>query len=81
MQPNAAPNAGIGKLQRAAAVQIGIELKFGGRKYPVLVGTTHVPELNQLEVRCMQCCHLLCPQTPHVFASTGAQRQQLSCDD
>ena len=30
--------------------EVGIELKFKHAGYPVLVGTTHVPELNTIEV-------------------------------
>lgn len=30
--------------------EVGIEMKFKNAGYPVLVGTTHVPELNQIEV-------------------------------
>lgn len=30
--------------------EVGIELKFKHAGYPVLVGTTHVPELNSIEV-------------------------------
>lgn len=30
--------------------EVGIEMKFKGAKYPVLIGTTHVLELNQVEV-------------------------------
>ena len=39
--------------------EVGIELKFKHAGYPVLVGTTHVPELNTIEVSpsLMQCCH------------------------
>ena len=37
-------------------------MKFKDMKYPVLVGTTHVPELNQLEVGMpwALCCAALC---------------------
>jgi xanthine dehydrogenase/oxidase len=38
--------------------EVGIELKFKHAGYPVLVGTTHVPELNTIEVAlptCIQC--------------------------
>lgn len=28
--------------------EVGIEMKFKAMKYPVLVGTTHVPELNEV---------------------------------
>lgn len=31
--------------------EVGIEMKFKNAGYPVLVGTTHVPELNQIQVR------------------------------
>ena len=31
--------------------EVGIELKFKHAGYPVLVGTTHVPEMNTIEVR------------------------------
>lgn len=27
--------------------EVGIEMKFKAAAYPVLIGTTHVPELNQ----------------------------------
>ena len=42
--------------------EVGIELKFKHAGYPVLVGTTHVPELNTIEVSqgLMQCCHATC---------------------
>ena len=40
--------------------EVGIELKFKHAGYPVLVGTTHVPELNTIEVSQgrMHCCRL-----------------------
>ena len=40
--------------------EVGIELKFKHAGYPVLVGTTHVPELNTIEVSqgLMHCCRL-----------------------
>lgn len=31
--------------------EVGIEMKFKNAGYPILVGTTHVPELNQITVR------------------------------
>ena len=31
--------------------EVGIEMKFKVMAYPVLIGATHVPELNRLEVR------------------------------
>lgn len=30
--------------------EVGIEMKFKGQRYPVLIGATHVPELNAIEV-------------------------------
>ena len=30
--------------------EVGIEMKFKVMAYPVLIGATHVPELNRLEV-------------------------------
>ena len=32
------------------ALQVGIEMKFKGAQYPVLIGATHVPELNELTI-------------------------------
>lgn len=29
--------------------EVGIEMKFKDMKYPVLIGATHVPELNAIE--------------------------------
>ena len=34
--------------------EVGIEMKFKDMRYPVLIGATHVPELNAIEVR-LQC--------------------------
>ena len=34
--------------------EVGIEMKFKNADYPILVGTTHVPELNQIKAR--HCC-------------------------
>lgn len=31
--------------------EVGIEMKFKDMKYPVLIGATHVPELNEIRVR------------------------------
>ena len=31
--------------------EVGIELKFKHAAYPVLIGTTHIPELNRIEAR------------------------------
>lgn len=30
--------------------EVGIEMKFKDARYPVLIGVTHVPELNQIQV-------------------------------
>ena len=30
--------------------EVGIEMKFKDARYPVLIGVTHVPELNHIEV-------------------------------
>ena len=30
--------------------EVGIEMKFKDARYPVLIGVTHVPELNSVEV-------------------------------
>ncbi len=29
--------------------EVGIEMKFKHAAYPVLIGTTHIPELNRIE--------------------------------
>ena len=42
--------------------EVGIEMKFKDARYPVLVGVTHVPELNNIEVSALPCTVL--PQTP-----------------
>jgi hypothetical protein len=34
----------------SATAEVGIEMKFKSLKYPVLIGATHVPELNAFEV-------------------------------
>ena len=59
-------------LRASSRVQVGIEVKYGGRKYPVLVGTTHVPELNKLEVR-----HTLHSASGQTALSATAHRKQL----
>ena len=33
--------------------EVGIEMKFKDARYPVLIGVTHVPELNNMQV----CAH------------------------
>ena len=30
--------------------EVGIEMKFKDARYPVLIGVTHVPELNHMQV-------------------------------
>lgn len=30
--------------------EVGIEMKFKDARYPVLIGVTHVPELNYMQV-------------------------------
>jgi xanthine dehydrogenase iron-sulfur cluster and FAD-binding subunit A len=30
--------------------EVGIEMKFKDARYPVLIGVTHIPELNHMEV-------------------------------
>ncbi len=30
--------------------EVGIEMKFKDARYPVLIGVTHIPELNNMEV-------------------------------
>ena len=40
--------------------EVGIELKFKHAGYPVLVGTTHVPELNTIEVGLLGFVHNVC---------------------
>ena len=30
--------------------EVGIEMKFKDARYPVLIGVTHIPELNRMEV-------------------------------
>ncbi len=35
--------------------EVGIEMKFKDARYPVLIGATHVPELNKVQI----CCFLL----------------------
>ena len=32
----------------AGCVQVGIEMKFKGMAYPVIIAPTHVPEMNQV---------------------------------
>lgn len=34
----------------SATAEVGIEMKFKSLKYPVLIGATHIPELNAFEV-------------------------------
>ena len=43
--------------------EVGIEMKFKVMAYPVLVGATHIPELNKLEV---------CPPGPPSLALTAS---------
>ena len=38
--------------------EVGIEMKFKNMGYPVLIGATHVPELNVLEVSQLSAAHL-----------------------
>ena len=42
--------------------EVGIELKFKHAGYPVLVGTTHVRELNTIEVGLLGFVHNVCPR-------------------
>lgn len=44
--------------------EVGIEMKFKHAQYPHLVGTTHVPELNQMEVRLHACPPPACCAMP-----------------
>ncbi len=30
--------------------EVGIEMKFKDARYPILIGVTHIPELNHMEV-------------------------------
>lgn len=53
--------------------EVGIELKFKHAGYPVLVGTTHVPELNTIEVSRASACGLCMPVVPQNVV-TGARR-------
>lgn len=36
--------------------EVGIEMKFKDARYKMLVGVTHVPELNRLEVKALHRC-------------------------
>lgn len=36
--------------------EVGIEMKFKDARYPVLIGVTHIPELNHMEVGVLLAC-------------------------
>ena len=72
--------------------EVGIEMKFKNAAYPVLIGATHVPELNAVEVtpagvsvgasvtlsRLMETCLALAAQRPrHETAVLRAVAEQL----
>lgn len=49
--------------------EVGIEMKFKDARYPVLIGVTHVPELNNMQV----CAHqpLLTCYVEHLLVITS----------
>ena len=51
--------------------EVGIELKFKHAGYPILVGTTHVPELNTIEVSRACACELRMPAVACVMSCRG----------
>lgn len=56
--------------------EVGIEMKFKDARYPVLIGVTHVPELNHIEVSrsvllgpARPCPALPCPANPALICA------------